>query len=106
MEPKYVCMDGSLVEYEKATVHFMTPALHYGVGVFEGIRCYATDRGPAVFRLQEHMERLVNSAKVLGFRELPYTADQLAEATKLTISANGFGGCYIRPLIYLGGEKL
>ena len=106
MEPKYIWMDGSLVEYEKATVHFMTPALHYGVGVFEGIRCYATDRGPAVFRLQEHMERLVNSAKVLGFRELPYTADQLAEATKLTISANGFGGCYIRPLIYLGGHKL
>jgi branched-chain amino acid aminotransferase len=106
MEPKYIWMDGSLVEYEKATVHFMTPALHYGVGVFEGIRCYATDRGPAVFRLQEHMERLVNSAKVLGFRELPYTADQLAEATRLTISANGFGECYIRPLIYLGGHKL
>jgi len=108
MEPKYIWMYGGLVEYEKATVHFMTPALHYGVGVFEGIRCYATERGPAVFRLKEHVERLVNSAKVLGFRTLPYTAAELAEAIRLTVSANGFDECYIRPLIYLtdGGWNL
>jgi len=108
MESKYIWMNGDLVEFEKATVHFLTPALHYGVGVFEGIRCYATERGPAVFRLKEHAERLVNSAKVLGFRTLPYTAAELAEAIRLTVSANGFDECYIRPLIYLtdGGWNL
>ena len=108
MESKYIWMNGELVEFEKATIHFLTPALHYGVGVFEGIRCYATERGPAVFRLKEHAERLVNSAKVLGFRTLPYTAAELAEAIRLTVSANGFDECYIRPLIYLadGGWNL
>lgn len=100
IESKYIWMDGELVEYEKATVPFLSTALHYGLGVFEGIRCYSTNRGPAVFRLQEHMERLINSAKILGFRELPYTASELAEATKKTIRANGFKACYIRPLIY------
>ena len=108
MESKFIWMNGELVEFAKATIHFLTPALHYGVGVFEGIRCYATERGPAVFRLKEHAERLVNSATVLGFRQLPYTATQLAEAIKLTVSANGFAECYIRPLIYLtdGGWNL
>ena len=108
MESKYIWMNGELVEFERATIHFLTPALHYGVGVFEGIRCYATERGPAVFRLKEHAERLVNSAKVLGFRTLPYTAAEMAEAIRLTVSANGFDECYIRPLIYLadGGWNL
>jgi branched-chain amino acid aminotransferase len=100
IESKYIWMDGELVEYEKATVPFLSTALHYGLGVFEGIRCYSTDQGPAIFRLREHMERLVNSAKILGFRSLPYTAEELAEATKATIRANGFPACYIRPLIY------
>jgi len=108
MESKYIWMNGDLVEFEKATVHFLTTGLHYGIGVFEGIRCYATEHGPAVFRLKEHVERLVNSAKVLGFRDLPYTADELAEAIKLTVAANSFDECYIRPLIYLadGGWNL
>jgi branched-chain amino acid aminotransferase len=108
MQSKYIWMNGELVEFEKATLHFLTPALHYGVGVFEGIRCYATDQGPAVFRLKEHVKRLVNSTKVLGFRDLPYSADELAEAIRLTVSANGFGECYIRPLVYLtdGGWNL
>jgi branched-chain amino acid aminotransferase len=108
MESKYLWMNGELVEFEKATIHFLTPALHYGAGVFEGIRSYHTERGPAVFRLREHAERLVNSAKVFGFRELPYTAADIAEAIKLTVSANGFEECYIRPLIYLtdGGWNL
>ena len=103
MESKYVWMDGQLVEYEKATVHFLTPALHYGAGVFEGIRSYATPKGPAVFRLPEHAERLVNSAKVFGFGRLPYSVDDIVEAVKLTVAANGFDECYIRPLIYLSG---
>ncbi len=103
MESKYVWMDGKLVEYEKATLHFMTPALHYGVGAFEGVRCYATDNGPAIFRAREHAARLVNSAKVLGFRELGFTTDDLVEAMKLTVAANQFDECYIRPLVYLTG---
>jgi len=100
LESKYIWMNGELVEFEKATVHFLTSALHYGAGVFEGIRCYDTPQGPAVFRLTEHMERLITSAKILGFRELPFTAEQLCEAAKMTIAANGFRECYIRPLIY------
>ncbi|MBI3177452.1 MAG: branched-chain amino acid transaminase [Chloroflexi bacterium] len=108
MESKYVWMNGELVEFEKATVHFLTPALHYGVGVYEGIRSYATGRGPAVFRLKEHAGRLIDSALVLGFRELPYTAAEIAEAVKLVVAVNGFEECYIRPLIYLtdGGWNL
>ncbi len=104
VESKYVWMNGKLVDYANATIPFLSPTLHYGTGVFEGIRCYSTDRGAAVFRLTEHMERLVDSAKVLGFRELPYTAAEMARALKETIAANNFQECYIRPLIY--GESL
>jgi branched-chain amino acid aminotransferase len=108
MTSRYVWMNGELVEYEKATVHFLTPALHYGAGVFEGIRCYATARGPAVFRLQDHMERLISSAMIFGFRNLPFTAEDLVRAAKETVSANDFAECYVRPLIYLtdGGWNL
>ena len=108
MQSKYIWMNGELVEFEKATLHFLTPALHYGIGVFEGIRCYATERGPAVFRLREHVRRLLNSAKVLGFRDFPYSAEELAEAVRLTVSVNDFEECYIRPLVYLtdGGWNL
>ena len=103
-DPKYIWMDDKLVDCEKATVHFLTPALHYGAAVFEGIRAYSTDRGAAVFRLKEHAERLVDSALVLGFRDLAWNAAQIAEAIKETVKANGFSECYIRPLIYLGGR--
>lgn len=108
MESKYIWMNGSLVEFEKATLHFLTPALHYGAGVFEGIRSYSTSNGPAVFRLDEHIQRLVNSAKVFGFRSLPYTAEELSVAVKQVVSSNGFSECYIRPLVYLtdGGWNL
>ena len=71
MESRYIWMDGKLVEFEKATVHFLNVGLHYGLAVFEGIRCYRTDKGPAVFRLQEHAQRLIDSAHVLGMRDLP-----------------------------------
>jgi len=108
MESKYIWMNGELVEFEKATLHFLTPALHYGAGVFEGIRCYATERGRAIFRLTDHLERLVDSARVFGFRELPYSVAELAEAVRQVVAANEFGECYIRPLIYLtdGGWNL
>jgi branched-chain amino acid aminotransferase len=100
IDGKYIWMDGKMVEFEKATVHFLNTALHYGLGVFEGIRCYDTDKGPAVFRLREHMERLIDSAMILGFRELPFTVEELMAAAKQTIVANEFKECYIRPLIF------
>jgi branched-chain amino acid aminotransferase len=106
MESKYIWMDGKLVEFEKATVHFMTPALHYGLGVFEGIRCYNTPKGPAVFRLREHLERLVDSIEILGVRDFPYSVEQLRVAVHETIRANDFSECYIRPLIYMANGPL
>lgn len=103
MESKFIWMDGELVPFEKATIHILTPALHYGAAVFEGIRAYQTERGPAVFRLRDHAERLIESAEVFGFRDLPFTPDQVVQAVKDTVRANGFGDCYIRPLLYLTG---
>jgi branched-chain amino acid aminotransferase len=101
IESKYIWMDGKLVEFANATVHFLNVGLHYGLAVFEGIRCYSTDKGPAVFRLQEHAERLIDSAHVLGMRDLPWSVDDVAEAIKQTIAANEFDECYIRPVIWL-----
>ncbi|MFB3815632.1 MAG: branched-chain amino acid transaminase [Terriglobales bacterium] len=105
---KYVWMNGALLPFEKATLHFMTAGLHYGIGVFEGIRCYETDNGPAIFRLKDHMDRLFASARVLGWRELPWTVEQLTAAVRETVAANGYPECYIRPVIYLadGGWNL
>jgi branched-chain amino acid aminotransferase len=101
-------MNGQLVEDADARVPFLTAGLHYGMAVFEGIRCYETAAGPAVFRLREHLERLEASARVLGFAELPYGVNDLVAAAKQTIEANGLQACYIRPLIYLaeGGMNL
>lgn len=101
MESKYIWKDGELVEFEKATVHMLTAALHYGAAVFEGIRAYKTDRGSAVFRLKEHANRLLESAEIFGFRNLPYTVDGVSQAIRDTVRANGFDECYIRPLLYL-----
>jgi branched-chain amino acid aminotransferase len=103
MESKYIWKDGELVPFENATVHMLTAALHYGAAVFEGIRAYKTEKGPAVFRLREHAARLIESAEVLGFRDLPYTVDGVTQAIKDTVRANGFEECYIRPLLYLTG---
>jgi branched-chain amino acid aminotransferase len=100
-----IWMDGKMVKFQEASVHFLNTALHYGLGVFEGIRCYATDRGPAIFRLREHMERLVNSAKILGFRQLPFDVDQLCEAARDVVRKNEFKSCYIRPLVFHENEK-
>jgi branched-chain amino acid aminotransferase len=108
MESKYVWMNGALVAHADARLHFLTPALHYGIAVFEGIRCYRTRKGPAIFRLREHVDRLLGSARILGWRSLPCSAEQLIDACKETVRANGFEECYIRPLIYLaeGGWNL
>jgi len=108
LESKYIWMNGELVEFEKATVHFLTSTMHYGLGVFEGIRCYDTPKGPAVFRLKEHAQRLLESTRVLDMPELPYTLEQVIDAIRQTVKANGFSECYIRPLVYLteGGMGL
>ncbi len=108
MESKFLWMDGELVPFEKATIHFLTPALHYGAAVFEGIRAYDTERGPAIFRLRDHAERLIESAEVFGFRNLNFTVQDVMEGCKAVVRANGFRNCYIRPLIYLtdGGWNL
>ncbi len=103
MESKYIWMDGELVDFEKATVHVLNPAMHYGAAVFEGIRAYNTPKGPAVFRLREHAERLLDSARVFGVRKFAFTVDDIVKAVKETVQANGFTDCYIRPLLYLKG---
>ncbi|MEO5724708.1 MAG: branched-chain amino acid transaminase [Ilumatobacteraceae bacterium] len=96
-----IWMNGQLVDWDKAQVHVLTHTLHYGTGVFEGIRAYETEQGPAVFRLTDHIERLFNSAKILGM-ELPYTVEELVEATKATVASTGLGSCYVRPIAYYG----
>jgi branched-chain amino acid aminotransferase len=101
--PRYIWIEGELRPAAEGVVPFVNAGLHYGFSVFEGIRCYATEQGPAVFRLEEHVERLLDSALVVGFRNLPYTKTHIIEAIHQLIVANGFSSCYIRPLIYLDG---
>ena len=103
-ESEYIWMNGEMLPYKEATVHFMTPALHYGAAVFEGIRCYDTEQGPAVFRLKEHIARLFDSAKVLGYEKLPYSEQEIIDATKQTVAKNKFKECYIRPLVYMTSQ--
>jgi branched-chain amino acid aminotransferase len=98
---RWIWMNGRLVEFEKATIHVMSHALHYGSGVFEGIRCYDTRRGPAVFRLPEHIRRLEQSAKIYRM-EMPVPVAEFSEAVLETIRANEYDSCYIRPLVYRG----
>jgi branched-chain amino acid aminotransferase len=96
-----IWMDGALVDWDAAQVHVLTHALHYGSGVFEGIRCYETPDGPAVFRLTEHMERLARSAKMMRM-PMQYSVGEMVDATRELIAANNLPACYIRPLVYRG----
>jgi branched-chain amino acid aminotransferase len=96
-----IWMNGELVAWEDAKIHVLTHTLHYGTGVFEGIRAYETSQGPAVFRLTDHIQRLHNSAKILGM-ELPYTVDELVAACKATVASSGLPACYVRPIAYFG----
>ena len=96
-----IWMNGKLVNWDEARVHVLTHALHYGSGVFEGIRCYNAMKGPAVFRLKEHLQRLLNSAKVYHMK-VPYTLEELRAVTKETVKANSMKECYIRPIVYVG----
>ena len=102
---KKVWMNGKLVDFADAKISVFTHALHYGSGVFEGARCYNTSRGPEVFRIDDHLDRLVWSAKIYRM-EIPFSIDQLREATMEVIRANGFEACYIRPLVYRGFGSL
>jgi branched-chain amino acid aminotransferase len=96
-----IWMDGELVAWDDATVHVLTHTLHYGCGVFEGVRAYETSRGPGVFRLTDHMVRLYNSAKIFMI-DIPFPLADLIQAVKDTVAANDLPSCYIRPLVYLG----
>ena len=96
-----IWMDGELVAWDDARIHVLTHTLHYGSGVFEGIRAYATSQGPAVFRLTDHIRRLFDSAKILMI-DVPYSPQQIVDGVKETVRVNGVDACYIRPLVYLG----
>jgi branched-chain amino acid aminotransferase len=96
-----IWMNGRLVDWADATIHIATHTLHYGTGVFEGIRAYETARGPAIFRLTDHIVRLHNSAKIL-MMPMPYTVDELVQACKDTVRATGLPSCYVRPIAYYG----
>jgi branched-chain amino acid aminotransferase len=96
-----IWLNGEFVAWEDAKVHVLTHAMHYGTGVFEGIRAYETERGTAIFRHKEHLERLEASAK-LYYMDLPYSREQIREATHELIARNGFASCYVRPLVWRG----
>ena len=100
-----IWMNGDLVDWDDARIHVGVHGLHYGTGVFEGIRCYDTPKGPAVFRLTDHMERLRNSAKLINM-ELPYSVEVLRNATNELLGANGLEECYIRPIAFYGYGQL
>jgi branched-chain amino acid aminotransferase len=100
-----IWMNGSFVDWKDAKIHVASHVIHYGSGVFEGARCYDTSRGPACFRLDPHMRRLMESAKIYRM-DVPFTQAQLTDAVVETIQVNGFRACYIRPLIYRGYESL
>jgi branched-chain amino acid aminotransferase len=102
---RWVWMNGSIVPWKDATLHVSAHALHYGSGVFEGIRCYDTQDGPSVFRLREHMQRLFSSAKFYDM-DIPYTVEQLEHAICDVISRNEFRSCYVRPLCVRGSHEL
>ena len=94
-------MDGRFVKWDKATVHVLSHSLHYGLGVFEGIRCYKTQKGSAIFRLDEHIDRLFNSAHIF-MMDIPYSKREIRDAIIKTIKVNNIRECYIRPLAYIG----
>jgi branched-chain amino acid aminotransferase len=102
---EHIWFDGSLVRWDDAKIHVLTHALHYGTGVFESCRCYDTEEGPAIFRLKEHMQRLEKSAGYYNM-PLPYSVDELCEATVETVKANRLRECYIRPIAFFGYKEL
>src|SRR6266508_7043308 len=104
-ETKWVWMNGEFVPWSDATIHVSAHGLHYGSGVFEGVRCYETPDGPAVFRLDEHLARLYASAAVYGMG-IPYDHAELAQAVCELIVRNNFTSCYVRPICFFGSDSL
>ena len=104
-ETEKIWMNGELVDWADARIHVGAHGLHYGTGVFEGLRCYDTERGPAVFRLVDHLKRLESSAKLL-YMQLPYTAEELRTACLELIGVNGLAECYLRPIAFYGYGEL
>ena len=104
-ETEKIWMNGELVDWADAKVHVGVHGLHYGTGVFEGIRCYETPKGPAVFRLQDHLQRLHDSARLL-YMEIPHSVEDLREATHTVVRANGLASCYLRPIAFYGYGEL
>ena len=104
-ETEKIWMNGELVDWADAKVHVGVHGLHYGSGVFEGIRCYDTPKGPAIFRLRDHMQRLQNSARLL-YMDIPFSVDDLATACNELIGTNGLPECYIRPIAFYGYGEL
>ena len=100
-----IWVNGELTEWREAKTHVLTHTLHYGMGVFEGVRAYETPKGPAIFRLQEHTKRLFNSAKILGMK-LPFSQDEINQAHIDVVKANNLASCYFRPMAYYGSAKL
>ncbi len=100
-----IWFDGKLVEWRDANIHVLTHSLHYGMGVFEGVRAYKTNKGTAIFRLQEHTQRLFNSAKIFQMN-IPFSQDEIKEAQKAVVRANKLESCYLRPIAWIGSEKL
>jgi branched-chain amino acid aminotransferase len=100
-----IWMNGELVDWERAQVHVLTHTLHYGTGVFEGMRAYPTEAGPGIFRLTEHIERLHRSAKIL-LMPLTWSVAELVQASKDTVNSTGLHNCYVRPLAYYGSEGM
>jgi branched-chain amino acid aminotransferase len=96
-----IWLDGEFVDFEDANIHVLTHALHYGTGVFEGVRCYDTDEGPAIFRWEEHLDRFFDSGRVYDI-EIPFTKAELTEATEELIRREGLQSCYIRPIAFYG----
>jgi branched-chain amino acid aminotransferase len=97
--------DGKLIDWRDANIHILTHSLHYGMAVFEGVRAYKTDQGPAIFRLKEHTQRLLNSAKIFQM-QVPYDLQTLIDAQVAVVRENQLESCYMRPLIWIGSEKL
>ncbi|MFB6196690.1 MAG: branched-chain amino acid transaminase [Halobacteriaceae archaeon] len=105
MDVSEIWMDGEFCDWEDANVHVLTHALHYGSGVFEGVRCYDTDNGPAIFRWDAHLDRLYNSAKPYDL-DIQYDKDELTAATLETIRRNDLASCYVRPIVFYGYHSL
>ncbi|MEW6610228.1 MAG: branched-chain amino acid transaminase [Patescibacteria group bacterium] len=104
-ETKFIWMNGNFIPWQDAKIHVLAHALHYGTGVFEGIRTYATAKGPAVFQLEKHIDRFLYGASCLRM-QVPYTKQQLMEAVAATIRKNGIKECYVRPIMYYGYGEL